>query len=687
MRFEHTGKAYQLVIRDGTDLQDALVLDEALWVAMSAPIKAYTGDPKFLAYVDTFHDGSITSSELKDAIRWLLDVYPKKEQISDCFGGKLNLGDINEASSNGKAIKRSASYILRDLGFGDSQEIDLATVNKFQGILTSRPLNGDGVITVTAATVVSDQSKVALMTECIKDGAAATGGTKDLDGTQGVTLDQFKAFLAAIPEYLSWLKEGEIPEGAERTDIMTFGADTPALVALLDANSALIDGAFKLDELQGFDQRLAGQVLENDGRPGVLDPTKWPGLESHLKNMPLMQPHKLGGIPLNDASYINPIYRGWLQEVTAKLIRPVLGDDVTMLTLEGWGKVKAAVSACRTYLQGKRGAICTGLDPVRLKSSIDEPALTPLAEDLATRDLAVANILKDAAQVEQLLLYLQWLVRLCNNFISFPDLYNPKVPTLFERGRVVIDGRWFNITFPVDSLAAHSAVAASSNVFIIYLEVDTKPAATTLAAPVTIGDKGNLAVGKRGIFFDFAGNEYNAKIVKVIENPVCICEALAAPFGNIGKIVEGKVSKMSTASDATLQKQFTSVVNDPKAAAATAAKNQEAKGGDKSGMLMGIGVAAAALSSAFAFICKTFASMSWLSIIVSVLCVLAVLLLPIMILAIIKLRRQDISSLLEGNGWAINSRMRLSRKQRRFFSRNGYFPTEAQGTPRSRIRK
>ncbi len=99
---------------------------------------------------------------------------------------------------------------------------------------------------------------------------------------------------------------------------------------------------------------------------------------------------------------------------------------------------------------------------------------------------------------------------------------------------------------------------------------------------------------------------------------------------------------------------------------------------------MGVGVAFAALSSALAFICKTLSSMSAWGIVISLLGVLAVLLLPISLLAIIKLQRQDLSSLLEGNGWAINSRLRLTRKQRKSFSRNGLYPADAEGTPRRR---
>ena len=143
MKFIKQGKAYQLVIENGHDLKDALTLDEALWVAMSAPAKAFVCDPKFLEYVNTGKNGHLSSEEVKAAIKWLLDVYPKKDQITAKFGGTLKLSDLNIESETGKAIDHSARYILKDLEAKDPEAIDLATVRKFQ---SEHDLEPDGVV-------------------------------------------------------------------------------------------------------------------------------------------------------------------------------------------------------------------------------------------------------------------------------------------------------------------------------------------------------------------------------------------------------------------------------------------------------------------------------------------------------------------------------------------------------------
>jgi hypothetical protein len=177
--------------------------------------------------------------------------------------------------------------------------------------------------------------------------------------------------------------------------------------------------------------------------------------------------------------------------------------------------------------------------------------------------------------------------------------------------------------------------------------------------------------------------EYPALVVQIIENPVCLAEALVAPFVKAWSMTEQKIETWSSSSEKAFQDKFDKATTMPPAAAAAPAA-APAPAGAGAGAFLGISVAFAALGSAFAFISKTIAGMSASAIIVSVLCGLLVLMFPISLLAILKLRRQDLSSLLEGSGWAINSRMRLNSRQRRQFSRFGIYPEEAIGTPRNR---
>jgi hypothetical protein len=680
MKFVRQGSTYQMVIENGLDLKGVLKLDEALWVAMSAPTEAFNCDPQFLKYIDADSNQQIGSEEVKAAIRWLLDQLPNHAAITAEFNGTLPLSSIAD-NATGKALVASAQYILTDLGVQDKSTITLENIRQFQNVVKTRPLNGDGVLSLNTATV----SNMAEMQSCIADAITATGGTQDIDGTTGVNEAQLNEFLAAIPAYLDWLKMAEIPSGESSTAIMPLGADTPALYALLQENAPQVEYFFKLCRLLSFDARLVDKSLSTDGTLGTFDPANPDEVDAYMQSLPLAQANPAGRLPL-DPTLINPVYRAWWSNLSNRLLKPVLGDEIKAVNESDWNMVVAVFASYRAYLADKKGAIVEKIPVERLRLYQSLPGLAEEGHALARRDQQVADTMKAAAEVERLLLYRSLLIRFVNNFVSFPDLYNPRQRALFEQGALVIDGRWFNVAFPVLALAAHQAVAKLSNLFVLYVEVEKSPdSKITVAVPVTTGSKGNLAVGKRGIFFDLNQKEYPAKVVQVIENPVCLREALIAPFSKAWGMIEKKIESWSSASEKTFQGAFEKALTPPAvppgapppaapAAAPAAAANPNA--------FLGVTVAFAALGSAFAFISKTVASMSALAIWISVGCAVLALILPISLLAILKLRRQDLSTLLEGSNWAINARMRLSNKHRRYFSRVGIFPANAVGTPR-----
>ena len=97
---------------------------------------------------------------------------------------------------------------------------------------------------------------------------------------------------------------------------------------------------------------------------------------------------------------------------------------------------------------------------------------------------------------------------------------------------------------------------------------------------------------------------------------------------------------------------------------------------------MGGGVAVAALGSSLAYITKTLSDMWWYEVLGGIGIALLVIMIPLGILAYVKLRRRDLSAILEGAGWAINARMRLTQKQARFFSNRPGYPLIAKGIRR-----
>ena len=95
------------------------------------------------------------------------------------------------------------------------------------------------------------------------------------------------------------------------------------------------------------------------------------------------------------------------------------------------------------------------------------------------------------------------------------------------------------------------------------------------------------------------------------------------------------------------------------------------------GLLVGGGVALAALSSALAYIAKSLTGVPLWKILIGIGGSILAVMLPITIVAFLKLRKRDLSAILEGSGWGINARMRLTHKQGWFFTEKPKHPSDS----------
>ena len=198
-----------------------------------------------------------------------------------------------------------------------------------------------------------------------------------------------------------------------------------------------------------------------------------------------------------------------------------------------------------------------------------------------------------------------------------------------------------------------------------------------VAVPVTHHGRGNLVVGKRGLFVECDDSEHDARVAQIIEDPISIGEAICAPFKRVGRLMTGKIEALTADAEKTLDKTVTKG-----APAAAPAKQPKPAGGSAGSLLMGGGVAVAALGSSLAYITNTFAGPNIWKLFVGIGGAVVAVMLPTVILAIVKLRRRDLSALLEGSGWAVNARMRLTRRQARFFAEKPPYPEDARGIRR-----
>ena len=128
-RFQYFGSTLHLKVENAGDLRRVGELDEAHWVATSAPIAAINADPVFLELVDSDHDGRIGCSELRQAISWLFE-HLKDYAGADAGNTALVVAAIRNESDEGRRIVETAIKILQRLGSTEKSPITLDQVRR-----------------------------------------------------------------------------------------------------------------------------------------------------------------------------------------------------------------------------------------------------------------------------------------------------------------------------------------------------------------------------------------------------------------------------------------------------------------------------------------------------------------------------------------------------------------------------
>ena len=653
-RFTRTGRAYHLDISTAADLRSVLELDEAHWVATSAPIHSLHLDALFLQLVDTDHDERIKPPELKDAIRWCLAVLCDVRGL-DAGDESLALAAIDARTEEGRRAHEAATTLLADATDATALHVTLEQVRHVRRQLEGLAVSEAGIVLPRAT---DDQTVGQFVEELV----ATLGGVAHPSGAMGLDEAHLSQFLATAEAYLAWEAQGGSSDEHGSTEILPLGPATAAAFAVLAGVRDKLDQYFAQCEAVKLDARLMDRITG----PADTDETDFADLagpRTLLRRAPLSRP--CAECTLRFDEPINPCYADAIARLRGEVVQPMLGNR-DQLTQEQWQHTKQTFDAYERWLSTPRGAELRPLGPEKVRHYI-EARTTDAVRDLIAQSKQTAFVLDNIRVLERLILFQANLLQLANNFVSFPDLYDPARRAAFERGTATIDGRRFTFAVAVSDRAAHATLAATSGIYVMYLELARRGSTDRpcVAVPVTAGGQGNLCVGKRGVFEDIEGQYWDARIVQIIENPIGLGDAITAPYRRIARMFVGKIDALTSSAE----KQFDaradrtlSVVSTAGTSPAAPAEGAATGGMAAGSMLLGGGVAVAALMSALAYVGKVVVE-NPLAILLGVAGAILVLILPTAIRAGLKLRQRDLSAILEGTGWAINARMRLTRRQ------------------------
>jgi hypothetical protein len=707
-RFTRHGRSYQLEITTAADLLLAAELDTARWVANSAPIETINTDPVLLTALDD-GDGRIRAAEVRAAIRWTIDA------LSDTSGleqgsEELSLSSINAESEVGAELLASARRVILRLALEEGTgSISLEQVRVIREEEEARGLSESGLVLPVAA---RDEKTEALLLEVLD----TVGGEPHPLADAAVSQEKLDLFLAQLEEHSSWrLKRSE-----ESESLAPFGEDTREIVTLVDALGPKFQQFFTLCDAVALDERFAKEVWVDPAKQEGVDLQNREAVLQLLATAPLTHPNAACAIP-EDAP-INPAWRGKFERLDALLSKHALLEGIPR-DRAGWASLGDMIAPFRAWLASEPEVAVGGIGLERQLQILEDEEVLASVRELLAQSMKNAVVLDRVKNLEKLIVFQAYLMDFVNSFVSFPDLYQADQRALFERGTLVIDGRRLTLAIQVPERARHVVFSDASNMFVLYTEIMDRAGEVLyeVAVPVTHGGRGNLLESKWGVFEDIDGEEHHARVVQIVDNPISLLEAMAAPFKKLGRSINDRLESLSASQEQKLldkgsekmaasEKKFeekTSEIatkgGDQKTPAADAVKPPPSQSAatappatsppktpppaastSTGGLLAGGAVAFAAVGSSLAFITSTLQQIGWQVLLFSVLALLLAVFIPLMLLAWVKLRRRDLSALLEGSGWGINTRMRLTREQAKTFTFTPGFPEGAIGTPRSR---
>ena len=636
-KFFRSGGLDQVALESGADLLALDQLDQKLWVALGCPVKGLELDEKTLALIDRDGDGRIGVPDVIAAINWAA---ARLNDAGDLLNGAgaLPLAAINTGTPEGKILLSSARQILASLGRKEAVGLAVAEATDTARIFAANPLNGDGIIPPEAT---EDPAIQAL----IKDIITCLGGTPRSSGATGVTAAMIDTFFAELAAYVAWI------ELSATKEIAVLGEATEAACGAIRDVRAKVEDYFTRTRLAAFDARAIAALNRSEADYLAVAAKDLKITAGEVRGFPLARIEAHRPLPLLEG--VNPAWAAELTALQGKAVAPVFGSGKTSLSAAEWAELNAMVAAYETWLGGKAGSAVEKIGLTRAKEILSGGGRAALAE-LVARDKALEPEFKAISDVERLVRYHRDLRTLLHNFVNFADFYSRDRHAAFQAGTLFLDSRSTELCLRVEGV---SPLAAMSKAYIVYCNCTRADGAKlTIAACFTQGDGDYLFVGRNGVFYDRQGGLWYAIITSIVDHPISIRQAFWSPYKKFLRLIEEQIAKRAAAADAEASNRLASAAE--KAANADKAKPEPKK--LDLALITGIGVAIGSIGTFFATVFAKFVDIPGWQLPLIVIGLMLVISLPSMFIAALKLRQRTLGPILEGNGWAINGRVKIN---------------------------
>jgi hypothetical protein len=372
---------------------------------------------------------------------------------------------------------------------------------------------------------------------------------------------------------------------------------------------------------------------------------------AEIAEYPLSRPNKEG--QLNIITGLNPAWQAAMAELKTLVLDTEFAGKETISEAE-WNTVLDKIDAYAAW-----------------KNAGETAMNEAIAAQLATHAAAIEP-------VERLVRYCRDYYKLVHNYVVFKDFYkrDDSEQAVFQAGKLYIDQRCCELCVKVSDMGKQSAMAGTSGLYLIYCTCTSKVKGEKMdiVAALTDGDVDSLYEGKNALFYDRNGLDWDATVTKIIDNPISIRQAFWSPYRKFGKWISDKITKSASEKESKQFDEMTAKADNSTTELATnmAKANKQmnaAETGGKKATPFDIAKFAgifAAIGMAIGFIGQALVKLAagitqhWYNLPLMILAIIVVISGPSMFLAWIKLRKRNLGPVLNANGWAINSKIKIN---------------------------
>ena len=640
--YENIGGSTRVKITTGADIANLGELDVKKWSVLSCPVTGLDIDEKSMKYIDADGDGRIRVGDVVATAQWLTAVV-KDADLLVKGADSIDVMNFNQENADGKRLYNSAKQILVNLA-KEGNVISLADTKDITAIFAKTRFNGDGVITEQTAEADDEKAVIAAIVKTL-------GGVADRCGAAGANAELIEKFYQALADYIAW---------NEAMVDAPYGADTDKAIEAYNALDVKVKDYFVRAELASFSPESAAKL---DVQTSLIETISAENLTRKTEEIAAYPIARITGkAELDLTAAINPAWSSKFNTLIS-IVKP----KEKVLTAESWAAIGASFAAYNAWKAAKKGGEVEALGVDTIKKMLADDKKQALL-DLVAQDLALKDEADGIDMVDKFMHIYRDFYRLLCNFVTFQDFYtrSKEVKAVFQSGRLVIDQRECRMCMLVADMAKHNSMAPASGMYLVYCDCTTKtsPAKLSIVAAITVGDVGDLAVGKNAIYYDNKGQVWDAVITKIIDNPISVGQAFWSPYRRMATTIENLINKSAAEKDAAMMKNANEKINAvPTAKPAEGDAKAPAQPFDIAkfaGIFAAIGMAFGMIGTALAGILDSFKGFTWWQYIGIFIGIMMVISGPAMVMAWMKLRRRNIGPLLNANGWAINASFKVS---------------------------